>query len=294
MAKVREFLRIVVRLPAEDAGRVSAEAFEAGAVGLEERDDVEPGFIALDLYTAPARSDALLRAIRTVLPKTGRIEGPAPVAPVDWTTEWQKGLTATRIADRLLVRPPFVPSPRGAPAAELIIAPGQAFGTGAHASTRLALEWIAELELDGARVLDVGTGSGVLALAALRLGAQDAVGLDLDPLAAPAAWANARENGLTDRLRLFTGPLEALRARGFDLVLANLLRSELEPLVPRLAALLAPTGRAVFSGLLVSELGRFEALLECHGLSAQATREREEGGDAWTALLTRPGRTTPH
>ena len=121
----------------------------------------------------------------------------------------------------------------------LEIDPGQAFGTGGHASTRLALELLAALPeeaVHGARVLDVGCGTGVLALSALALGAASAVAHDLDPLATRATQENALRNGLAGPLSVFTGPVAALGGDLFSLVLLNMIRSELLPLLPAVRA----------------------------------------------------------
>jgi ribosomal protein L11 methyltransferase len=251
-----------------------------------------PGATELWIYApAPAAAgvwsalEAAARAARGAL----RLLAREPVDHADWSTRWREGLGVVRISARLAVRPPFVADEPGPPA--LVIEPGQAFGTGGHASTRLALALLDALEregLEGARVLDAGTGSGVLALAALRLGAASALGFDLDPVAVREARANAERNGLAQQLRLFAGPIAALRATGFDLVLANLLRTELVPILPALGAALRPRGRAVLSGLLASERDAVAAALASHGLRIESACEgADPTGDVWLGLVTR-------
>ena len=208
----------------------------------------------------------------------------------DWSVRWREGLGVVRISPRLAVRPPFVADDAsGAPA--IVIDPGQAFGTGGHASTRLALtllDGLGSAALRGARVLDVGTGSGVLALAALRLGAERAVAFDLDPVAVHEARDNAVRSGHAAGAQLFAGPLAALRARPFDLALANLLRSELLPILGEVAAALRPGGRAVLAGLLVAEREEMTRALAGAGLSVEtALEERDPSGDEWLGLVTR-------
>jgi ribosomal protein L11 methyltransferase len=124
----------------------------------------------------------------------------------------------------------------------------RAFGTGTHASTRLALCALEEETLDGRTVLDVGTGSGVLALAAAGLGARRAVGLDTDPDAVIVARENVRRHRFGDRVRLYAGPLEACAGR-FDLVVANMLAEEILPEARRLQARAARQGRLLLSGV---------------------------------------------
>jgi len=250
--------------------RLLAEAFDAGAGGAEELDG-EGGRCRADIYVPSECAQAVWDALRTAASPGARIGRPEALAPVDWSQAWREGLEAQRISARLVVRPPFVSSVLDPGQGEIVIDPGQAFGTGAHASTRLCLEWIDALVAEGTdlpspvHVLDVGTGSGVLALAALRLGATGALGFDLDPVAIEAARQAAIENRLDDRARFVTGPIEAVadRPEGWSLVLANLLKREMGPIAGAIARRVAAGGRLVLAGLLEEDraevLGRFAA-----------------------------------
>jgi ribosomal protein L11 methyltransferase len=203
--------------------------------------------------------------------------GREPVPARDWEREWRAGLAPRRIG-ALWVRPSWCP-PAGEP--ELVIDPKQAFGSGEHASTRLALALLLEALEPGDRVLDVGCGSGILALAALRTGAAWAVGFDVDPVACANAVENRRLNALD--LPLYCGALDALApAARFDLVAANLLWSQLESCLPRLLEL---PGRAlVVSGYLAEQRERALARLLASGWICAAEREEVQGGDHWCAL----------
>jgi len=283
------FARIVVTVPdAELAGRVSAEAFEAGAAGIEER-EADRGIILL-LYVPTALSLEVSQAVERVVGTEVRIGAPVAVPDQDWPETWKEHLEAVVVSPRLVVRPSFVAHPPEEGQAELLIDPGQAFGTGGHVSTRLALEWIDALapELsDCQRFLDAGTGTGVLALAALRLAPVHAVGFDLDPAATDAAIANARENGLEARFEVITGPLAAVLGEDFDLVAANMLRRELEPLLADLVARTRRGGRLVFSGLLTRECALFGERLGEAGLEVIGERRAlDASGEHWSALLT--------
>lgn len=280
-------------LPADAAERAAAEAYAAGALGLEELGEPERRSgsrgVTLLLY-APAAAAGAVRAAVSAL-GVGPVAAPEPVPEVDWSERWRAGLSAVEVSPRLRVRPSFVSDAPAPGQAEVVVDPRQAFGTGGHASTRLALELLDGMEaglLAGARVLDVGTGSGVLALAALRLGASAAVGFDLDPAAAREARDNARRNGLADRLRVLAGPIEALAGPPFDVALANLLRTELLPLVPAIAERVRPGGAVIVSGLLESERPQVAAALAAAGLERVAERGAEDPpGQRWVALLTR-------
>lgn len=266
---------------------VAAEAFAAGASGLEERGAGD--CIELLVYAPAARAAGVRDAVAVAAGAGARV-GLEAVAARDWPETWKEGLRALVVSPRLVVRPPFVAAVGAAGASEVVIEPRQAFGTGAHGSTALALGLLdARLAAaPAARVLDVGSGSGVLAIAALRLGADRAWACDLDPIAARETRENAARNGVGARLAVFAGSLGALdpRARGFDLVLANLLSSELCPILPALAARVAPGGVAVLSGLLQRERAAITPALAAQGLHVADVRTAtDERGDAWLALM---------
>lgn len=281
-AEPDETLRLRVEAATLEAReRAVAEAWAAGALGAEERDH------GLDLYAPAARAGAVRAALEAAGLRCAAVE---PVEARDWSTAWQAGLEAVEISPRLVVRPSFVPPSARPGQAELVIDPGQAFGTGGHATTRLALELLdaeAAAGLHGARVLDAGCGTGVLALAALALGAGRAFAFDLDPLASEATRDNARANALAGRLAVWTGSLDALGdAPRFDLVVANMIRSELMPLLPSLAAAAGPAGRVILSGLLAEEEATVAAALARDGLAVRRRRAlRDVTGEAWLALV---------
>ena len=236
--------------------RLLAEAFEAGAEGAEETEDRES--YRACIYAPVARIEAIRQLLVELASTDTQIDDSEAIPNVDWSEAWKDGLDALRVSSRLLVRPPFVDVELEPGQQEVVIDPGQAFGTGGHASTWLCLEWIDELYADAEgrarfdRVLDAGTGSGVLAFAALKLGATSAVGFDLDDVAIEAARASARENGLSERIELLAGPIEDLGDPSvrFRLVVANLLKREVLPIASELAARLEDGGRLVLAGLL--------------------------------------------
>lgn len=281
---------LVLEVVCEDAGGAEwalAEAMEAGALGAVERE--ERAGAGFDLYVAPSCEAAVRVALARV--PGAAVNAAAPVEDTDWSEAWKEGLSVLEISPRLRIRPSVVAaSPPQAGQAELVIDPAQAFGTGAHESTRLALECLDALAplAPEAAVLDVGAGTGVLALAALRLGARRAVALDLDPLAGEATRDNARVNRLEGRVLAYTGPVTALRTEAFDLVVSNMLKRELLPVLSDLVCNTSGSGTLVLSGLLGTDRDEMSRALADHGLHVELTRERrDESGVGWLGLVAR-------
>jgi ribosomal protein L11 methyltransferase len=267
-----------------------AAAFEAGAEGAEENE--QDGRFRACIYANSNRIDAIRAVVSEAAASSTEIESAQSLPDVDWSDAWKEGLEALRISPRLLVRPPFIDVVLEPGQREIVIDPGQAFGTGEHASTRLCLEWIDGLseptDAAGAfdRVLDVGTGSGVLALAAVALGAKSAVGFDLDPVAIEAARIAARRNGLDAKVRFFAGPIEALGRpeERYPLVLANLLKREMLPIASALADRTDRSGRLVLAGLLEEDVEEVSARFLEEGLTEMGRRSREDAIGRWVGL----------
>jgi ribosomal protein L11 methyltransferase len=176
---------------------------------------------------------------------TPPIEGCNTVNDTDWVRATQAQFPPTRISDRLWIVPSWHEPPD--PAAIIVrLDPGVAFGTGTHPTTRLCLTWLDDHVAPGARVLDYGCGSGILSIAAAKLGAAQFVGVDVDDQALQAARTNAAANHITAR---YTGP-DDLHVGSFDIVVANILSNPLKLLAPALLARVAPHGSLVLSGVL--------------------------------------------
>jgi ribosomal protein L11 methyltransferase len=177
----------------------------------------------------------------------------------DWTRAWMDRFQPMQFGHRLWIYPWNMEPPADPPTPQAIVRldPGLAFGTGTHPTTALCLEWLDGLDLDGRRVLDFGCGSGVLAIAALKLGASAAVGIDNDPQAIAASRDNAERNGVGEQLALYL-PDDA-PAEVFPVVVANILAGALDALAEQLAAACVPGGRIALSGILA---GQEQALLE--------------------------------
>jgi len=210
------------------------------------------------------------------------------VREADWAEAWKSHFPVLRVGRRLVIRPTWRRHRRLPGDVVLSLDPGMAFGTGLHPTTRLCLAALETLADEGllaggttgsARVLDVGCGSGILAIAAGKLGARDLLGVDTDPIAVESTLANARLNGLTRRIRVRQGSVPTGEPT-FDVVLANLIASLLVQLAPSLRAELAPGGRILASGIFRDREGDVVAAFRAAGLE-MGRRWAEED---WVAL----------
>ena len=202
-----------------------------------------------------------------------------PVSDAGWSDAWKAHYVPQRVG-RIVVVPSWLDEPLRDGEVGITLDPGMAFGTGLHPTTRGCLLLLQEVDPMPPSVLDVGSGSGILALAALRLGAKRAVGLDTDPLAVAAARANAERNGLGDRVTVTAGTLPASAPARHGLVLANLVAAVLVELAPRLAAHLAPGGILLTSGIIEPRATEVVGAMEAAGLRVGARRDDGE----WVSL----------
>ncbi|QBI19424.1 50S ribosomal protein L11 methyltransferase [Egibacter rhizosphaerae] len=237
------------------------------AAGLLGADEVE-GRATLWFATRPSRA----------LPIEGRWE---EVPATDWNAAWRASVEPVE-AVRVRIVPPWWQDPPGVghhDLVELRIEPAQAFGTGHHETTAMCLEALQWEPLENLAVLDVGTGTGILAIAALRLGARHACGVDTDPVAIEAARENADAN-LADpaALVLAVGSVDAV-APGWDLVLANLDTRALGLSAPALTEAVAPHGTLIVSGVSTERADEARGALERTGLTVTRTEGRE-----WVAM----------
>lgn len=190
----------------------------------------------------------------------------------EWSRVWLQDWAPMRFGRHLWVAPHE--STVDDPAATVIrLDPGVAFGTGTHATTALCLEWLTEQDLTGARVLDFGSGSGVLAIAALRLGAAQAHAIDIDPQAVEASAANAADNGVGERLTSAVGDVP--EGGPYDIVLANVLAGPLIEVAPALAACHNADGRIALAGILSDQTYSVIEAYQQAGYEVTVGAERE-------------------
>lgn len=263
--------------------------WELGAVGVVEHDDDTGAARLRAFFPETADRGAILGDVdryRAELEALGfgRAGGvtTAALTDTDWSRAWRAHFAPLPIGRRLLVAPPWETPPAADGRLVLMVEPGRAFGTGQHATTTGCLELLEAIVERGRprRALDLGTGSGILAIAAARLGVPEVVAIDCDPDAIASAGANVERNGVANRVRCRCADAATFDAEAAPLVLANLLAGAHRTLAPRYARLVAVGGTLIAGGCLDAEADAVTAVLADHALQPM----RRRSIDGWTTL----------
>tara|TARA_Y100000590_G_scaffold407739_1_gene498246 strand:+ start:1704 stop:2537 length:834 start_codon:yes stop_codon:yes gene_type:complete len=264
-------LRLVVNR--DDVDRISGELWHLGTLGIEEQIDGE-GVILLAGFDSAIAADEAAKHLESfaIVEEFGSR---------DYLDAWREFATVYRTGNRLVVKAPWVSYQPNGTELVLWIDPGRSFGSGSHPSTQLALAELERLLEGNESVLDVGCGSGILAVAAARLGATQVFGIDIDTAAPDVTIGNARANGVEEFIEVSTGPLGDV-SDTFDVVVANMLASTLIELAPDLIRAVRPRGRLIISGILNAQI---QSVVEAlRPLKLLTTREREASEQTWVVL----------
>jgi ribosomal protein L11 methyltransferase len=285
------FLQLTFDLHAEEAERFESACFQAGALSVSLADagnapifEPNPGETRLwheiqltALFAAERDPHQIIEQLHSVGGRALHDYRFDAVADRAWEREWLKDFRPLRFGRRLWVCPHGHSPPTGAQDAVVVwLDPGLAFGTGTHPTTAMCLEWLDATDLHDREVIDFGCGSGILAIAALKLGARSALGVDVDPQALTATADNAQRNNVLDRVRVASAD-EAREP--VDVLVANILSQPLIELAPRFASLVRLGGKIALCGILESQAA--SVTLACapwFDMRAFATR------DSWVCL----------
>lgn len=260
---VTEWIEIAVTVTSETEEAITNALCELGSNGVVLTESTqETGGVVMGYIPAGERIQYRLRAIRTLWNEL-RSLGLAThdcqmtvrsIPASDWTTEWQTRFSPVHVSDRLVITPPWASVPAGDDRIVIEMIPGMAFGTGEHETTQLCLRELEQHVRTGDRVLDVGTGSGILAIAAARLGADAVIAVDVDDVAVDGARENIERNGVDDRIRVYHGSADHSAVTGtFRVIVSNIDAHTLCDLLASFYRLLDTDGVLILSGILKEE-----------------------------------------
>lgn len=299
-----EWTDITITVPrvAADTAEAVATAIASGGLYIEDYADLEAqvqaiahvdliepellqkprDIVIIHLYLSPDDNAAQVletlrgRLLAAEVPHTLATKG---VQQEDWESSWKQYYHPIEIGRRLAVAPSW--EAYSSTRTTLRLDPGMAFGTGTHETTYLCLEALDERIQGGERVLDIGTGSGILAVAALLLGAQSALGIDIDPMAVRTAGENAQRNGVQDRLIVKVGDLASAASGTYDIITANIVADAIIRLAPQVPQLLAEDGVFIASGIITEREEQVAEALQAAGLHLLPPLHK----NGWAALL---------
>ena len=298
-----KWAQVTITTSQEASDAVANYLFEGDTTGIEIRDNPAPNSPSVTLISYFPTDDLIgervhdLREFLANLIQAGIDTHPAKVTLKsiegdNWSEQWRSAFPPQKIGKRLVIAPTWddiVPKP-----SEVLIRldPGMAFGTGQHPTTQLALELLEISIKDADAVADIGTGSGILAIAAAKLGAKRVDAVDLDATTIPIAQSNIQINKAESIIRLHQGDgLNALERQKYPLIVANILTKVLLPMIPICPTFLEPAGRLILSGILVQEASQIEAQLEANDFRVLEVRQLKEShelaqtGENWVGIL---------
>ena len=268
----------------EDYRDLEQQAWEIAHVDLIEQEllDKPRDIVKVHMYLAPDENPAeILPLFRERLDNSG-IEYTLETSGVeqeDWQNAWKKYYHAMEIGSRLAIVPGW--EQYETDRTVITMDPGMAFGTGTHETTSLCLETLDSLVKGGERVLDIGTGSGILAIAALKLGAAVAEGVDIDPMCVRTAGENARRNGVQDRFTVLVGDLSDKASGQYNIITANIVAAAILSLAPHVPALMSPGARFIASGIIDTRKDEVLTGLRAAGLEPVEVKEKR----GWACII---------
>ena len=320
-----KWAQVTITTSQEASDAVANYLFEHDATGIEIRDNPSPNSPSVTLISYFPIDDLIgerVHELREFLASLIQAEIDTQPATVtlksieenNWSQQWRSAFPPQKIGTHLVVAPTWekiVPEP-----SEVLIRldPGMAFGTGQHATTQLALELLEAAIKEGDVVADIGTGSGILAIAAAKLGAKRVDAVDLDTTTIPIAQSNIQINRVEPIIHLYQGDgLNALEKQmsfipskktggrdlsfpKYPLIVANILTKVILPMIPRCPNFLEPEGRLILSGILVQEALQVETQLQAYGFRVLEVRQLKESheltqtGENWVGILAQMGK----
>ena len=291
--------QITITTSDEASEAVGNYLFEMDAHGIELKDLGSSTTVLIAYFPLNDRIDNKIKRLNdflTELPKWNIQPNPAKIdlkriASEEWTDAWKSNYHPLKIGNSILIVPTWHDVPVDKTNIHISLDPGMAFGTGYHPTTRLSLRMLEQTVKLNHYVADIGTGSGILAIAAVKLGAKHVDAIELDETAIPIADANIRMNKINEKIALFQGDGLSSVENKYDLIVGNILTKVILPIIPQCPSRLNSEGQVIFSGILESEQDLVAEVLIDNGMECIQVIHESEDGVKWTAIkaeLTNP------
>ena len=287
-----DWARITVTTSQEASEAVANFLFELEATGVEFKDNEASTVNLIAHYPLDDRVGARmqkLRAFLTELPTWGIQPHPATidlkhVKSEKWEEAWKSAFPPQRVGRRIVIAPTWSDIPHNETDILVQLDPGMAFGTGYHPTTRLSLELLECTLEPHHQVADIGTGSGILTITAIKLGAKHVDAIEIDPTAIPVAAANFQANGVASRVCLSQGDgLTGVESK-YHIIIGNILTKAILPIIPHCVPRLHPEGIVIFSGVLQTELAQIQSALEANQFESLEVVSETEDNVTWIGI----------
>ena len=287
-----DWARITVTTAQEASEAVANLLFELNATGVELKDNEASTVNLIAHYPLDDRVGARMQKLRdflTELPTWGIQPHPATidlkhVKSEKWEEAWKSAFPPQRVGSRIVIAPTWIDVPHNETEILIQLNPGMAFGTGYHPTTRLSLELLERTVEPHHQVADIGTGSGILTIAAIKLGAKHVDAIEIDPTAIPIAAANFQANGVAPKVHLSQGDgLRGIENR-YHLIIGNILTKTILPMIPFCVQRVYPEGIIIFSGILETEFAQVKSVLEANQFQCLEVVSEAEDKVTWVGI----------
>lgn len=287
-----DWARITVTTSQEASEAVCNLLFELNATGVELKDNEASTVHLIAHYPLDDRVGARMQKLRDLLvelPTWGIQPHPATINLIHvksekWEEAWKSAFPPQRVGKRIVIAPTWCNIPHNKTEILVQLDPGMAFGTGYHPTTRLSLELLERSVVPHHHIADIGTGSGILTIAAIKLGAKHVDAIEIDPTALPVATANFQSNRVASQVCLSQGDgLKGIENR-YHLIIGNILTKAILPMIPFCAHRLYPGGIVIFSGILETELPQVKSTLEANQFQCLETVSEAEDEVTWIGI----------
>lgn len=287
-----DWAKITVTTSYDAAEAVANCLFEMSATGVEFKETDTQNIHLIAYYPLDDRVGTRMQRLRNFLAELSTWEIQTDPATVDlkhvksekWAETWKAAFPPQRVGERIFIVPSWHDAPHNETDVLIQLDPGMAFGTGYHPTTRLSLELLEHTVEPFYRIADIGTGSGILTIAAIKLGAKWVDAIEIDPTAIPIATANFQTNAVTSQVCLSQNDgLKGVDSK-YHLIIGNILTKAILPIIPECTPRLHPAGIVIFSGILETELAQVQSVLEANRFECLQVISEAEDNITWVGI----------